>query len=407
MIKNIIIICDYAYIEGGASKVAIQTALALSRQTNLKIFFLSGYGEICDDLKNSNVIVKNLNMYDLLGNPNKLKAAINGIYNKKAERELRKLLLTLNIEETVVHIHTWTKVLSSSIFKVCNDLGVKTFLTLHDYFLVCPNGVCYNYVKRKACDIKPMSIKCMICNCDSRNYIQKLWRYARQFVQNTIIYKFKNLNYIFISEFQVKQIEKRYSFIKNKFLIKNIIDLGEKFKVDCENNNYFLFLGRVCKEKGINLFCEAVRKANVSGIVIGDGPLLDNLKKQYAEIKFVGWQEKEQISVWLKKTRAFVFPSICYEGSPLSIPEVQAHGIPCLVTDGNAGTDNIIPNINGLIVEANVYEIEKGIEQLKNSNFIKKLSTYTFENFDFTVGSEDKYVKSLLELYGKKNVNKI
>ena len=39
MIKNIIIICDYAYIEGGASKVAIQTALALSRQTNLKIFF--------------------------------------------------------------------------------------------------------------------------------------------------------------------------------------------------------------------------------------------------------------------------------------------------------------------------------------------------------------------------------
>ena len=42
MLKNVIVVCDYAYVEGGAAKVAIQTALALSRETNLNVYFFAG-----------------------------------------------------------------------------------------------------------------------------------------------------------------------------------------------------------------------------------------------------------------------------------------------------------------------------------------------------------------------------
>ena len=49
--KNIII-CDYAYIEGGATKVAIQTAIALSNYTDYNIYFFAGCGEPCEELKN-------------------------------------------------------------------------------------------------------------------------------------------------------------------------------------------------------------------------------------------------------------------------------------------------------------------------------------------------------------------
>ena len=48
-------------------------------------------------------------------------------------------------------------------------------------------------------------------------------------------------------------MKKRYSNIKNTFILQNVIDFGNDFKVACDQNNYFLFMGRVCKEKGIDL----------------------------------------------------------------------------------------------------------------------------------------------------------
>lgn len=401
MIKNVIIVCDYAYVEGGASKVAIQTALALDKYTDYNVFFFAGNGVPCDQLQKSSITVHSLNMYDLLSNPNKIDASLKGIYNEKVGNKFKELLLTLNLSETIVHIHSWTKVLTSSIFKVCNELNVKTFLTIHDFFLTCPNGACYNFVEKVTCAKRPLSFECVKCNCDSRKYVHKLWRCIRQCVQNSIIKNFYNLNYIYISEFQRKQMKKRNPLIKNEFLLNNVIDYGNDFLVRCNQNEYFLFMGRVCKEKGIDLFCKAVQTAGVSGLVIGDGPLLPEMKKEFPNIKFVGWQEKEQINEWLNKTRAFVFTSLLYEGSPLSIPEVQAHGIPCIVTSGNAGTDNVINNVNGLIVNANVEDISNGIEMLKDDNVIKNMSENTSRNFDYSLGSERMYIKKLTDIYEK------
>lgn len=401
MIKNVIIVCDYAYVEGGASKVAIQTALALDKYTDYNVFFFAGNGVPCDQLQKSSITVHSLNMYDLLSNPNKIDASLKGIYNEKVGNKFKELLLTLNLSETIVHIHSWTKVLTSSIFKVCNELNVKTFLTIHDFFLTCPNGACYNFVEKVTCAKHPLSFECVKCNCDSRKYVHKLWRCIRQCVQNSIIKNFYNLNYIYISEFQRKQMKKRNPLIKNEFLLNNVIDYGNDFLVRCNQNEYFLFMGRVCKEKGIDLFCKAVQTAGVSGLVIGDGPLLPEMKKEFPNIKFVGWQEKEQINEWLNKTRAFVFTSLLYEGSPLSIPEVQAHGIPCIVTSGNAGTDNVINNVNGLIVNANVEDISNGIEMLKDDNVIKNMSENTSTNFDYSLGSERMYIKKLTDIYEK------
>ena len=36
-VKNVVIACDYAYVEGGAAKVAIQTAVLLSWQTDYNV----------------------------------------------------------------------------------------------------------------------------------------------------------------------------------------------------------------------------------------------------------------------------------------------------------------------------------------------------------------------------------
>lgn len=398
-LKNIVIVCDYAFFEGGAANVAMQSVLAFAKHTDLNVYCFAGSGEPCKELKNSRAKVIALGMPDLLGNKNRIDAFLKGIYNKKAGEELKELLSTLDKEETIVHIHTWTKVLSSSVFKACEEMGFKTYLTVHEYFLACPNGACFNYVEQKICELEPMSMACLKCNCDARNYPQKLWRCIRQAKQNGVIRHNDNLNYIFISLYQEKQLLRRIPEIKHKYLVKNPINVGVRMQIEAEKNSDFVYIGRLSGEKGPQLFCEAVTKAGVHGVVIGKGILEDELKNKYPDIEFAGWQNKEQINGRLKKTRALIFPTLWYEGSPLTVPEVQAHGIPCIVTDCSSATDDIVQGENGEIVKPHVDDMAASINRFKDDEYVKKLSRNTYQMFDENRGSEKWYVDNLMKVY--------
>ncbi|MBQ7562288.1 MAG: glycosyltransferase [Synergistaceae bacterium] len=263
MLKNIVIVSDNADINGGAADVAVNTASMLAER-GYKIYFFAGGGEPDKKLIHSNIFITNLNQYDLIHNPNKLVAAFQGIYNFKARREFAKLLSTLNKDETIIHIHSWTKVLSSSIFKAAFESGIKIFVTVHDYFLSCPNGGFYDFVENHICERQPLSLKCILCNCDKRNYYHKIWRVIRNFVQNRVIFKnFDKIGYIFISEFSRKQLLRRMPAPKNQFLVQNPIYFADRFRIEAENNKIFLYIGRLSEEKGVRNFCRAVNNTGV------------------------------------------------------------------------------------------------------------------------------------------------
>lgn len=401
-LKNIVVVCDYAYFEGGAANVALQTALALDKYTDLNIYCFAGNGEPCEQICESGVKVVALKMPDLKNNKNKLDAITNGIYNIKAGVELKKLLSTLNKKDTIVHIHTWTKVLSSSVFKVCNEMNFKTFLTIHEYFLACPNGACYNFQNKKICECVPLSMKCLKTNCDSRSYPQKIWRCVRQIKQNNVIRRFDKLNYIFISKHQEKQLLKRMPDVKNKYLIKNPINISERIHINSYLNSDFVYIGRLSIEKGPDIFCEAITKANVHGVVIGTGELENELKLKYPQIEFTGWLNKKQITERLLRTRALIFPTLWYEGSPLTVPEVQAYGIPCIVSNCSSAVDDIVHGKNGEIVEPNPSNVADAIERFKDDDYVKKLSNNTYLMFDENRISDRWYVGNLIKIYEEK-----
>ena len=73
-IENVIIACDYAFYQGGAANVAIETAVALSQYSDYRIYCFTGNGDPCDDLKDNKITVKALHLPDLLGNKNKVDA---------------------------------------------------------------------------------------------------------------------------------------------------------------------------------------------------------------------------------------------------------------------------------------------------------------------------------------------
>ena len=390
-LKNIIIVNDFDYVQGGASKVALQTANLLKENyPELNIYFFSGCHNDSSIL-NKAVISICTNQGESLKDKNKLRGIVNGLYNFKAKKELKNLLKSLDKNETIIHVHGWTKSLSSSVFDIAFKMKFKVVLTMHDYFTACPNGGYFNYKKNEICHLKPMSNKCRKCNCDSRNYGFKLYRVLRQFIQNNIVKLNDKLEYVIsLSDFSEKILKQTLSPKTKIYRVYNPIDLDENpEQVDYKKNEYFLYVGRVSKEKGVDIFCDAITKADKNGIVVGDGPELEKLKKQYPSIKFEGWKNSTEVKEYMKKAKALIFPSRWYEVAPLTPLEAMQYGIPIISSDCNACV-NFINNNNGIKFS------------IKNNDLLKKLESFDISNFfnnnNYFIYDTD-YLKNLNSTY--------
>ena len=397
MIKTVVTVCDYGKIEGGAAKVAIESAIALANIVEESILFCA-VGPVDKRLKDKNVKVIYLNQYDILNNPNRLNAIIQGIWNRKAKRELKKLLSDKSTEETIIHVHSWTKAISSSIFKIVEKMGFKTVITVHDYFLACPNGGFFNYKNLKVCNAKPLLLGCLACNCDSRSYIHKVWRVVRQVVQNNSIKKRNNLSYIFISDFS-KEILDKYIKCGKLYRINNPIEIKKRTKVAVDKNNTYLYVGRLSEEKGVRLFCKAVSDLNLKATVVGDGYLMNELSESYPEIEFTGWQNYDGVRKYILQARCLIFPSLWYETFGLTILEAAAFGVPSIVSDCCVGktltSDKLVyssDDFNDLI---------KKIKIASDDDKIRELGAFAYAMYDKLNYTFDVYINELIKIYNE------
>ena len=393
MKQIIIIINDYGYINGGAGKVAIQSAIELSK-LGYNVIFFCAVGPIDEELKKSVYMAICLNQSDILNNRSKLKASIQGVWNQKAYNALNSLLHEKN--KYIVHIHGWSKALSSSVVKACNDNGLKPFISIHDYFSVCPNGGFFNYKKKKICSIKPVSLKCLICNCDSRNYVYKCWRFIRQKVQDKYIKNNPNIRIIYLSNFSLSII-KNYLHTSEFYYLQNPIEQFNIKNVSTKRNSLLLYVGRISPEKGVDLFCQAITDLRAKGVVIGDGPEKKQLEKKYKNILFTGWLDREEITNYAKKTKALIFPSRWYEVSPLTSEEFLQCGIPVIVSNQCAAKESITEGINGFIFKSGDLESLKSKITLLLSN--KQENLFEVSSWHNNSVSNSKHIKELLKIY--------
>lgn len=393
MLKNIIIINDFDYIQGGASKVAIDTANILKENNpELNIYFFSG-AHNKETILRKNIVKICTNQGEALKDKNKIRGFLNGLYNIKAKNELKKLLKTLNNQETIIHVHGWTKCLSSSIFTIAFKMKFKLILTMHDYFTACPNGGYFNYKKNEICTFSPLSIKCIKCKCDSRNQFFKIYRIIRQLIQNKIVKLPQKLeNVISISEFSEKILKKTLNLKTRIYRVYNPIKLEKTTEIqDYKKNKYYIYVGRLSKEKGVDIFCEAIKKSGKKGLIVGDGPEMSILKEKYPDIEYVGWKKSDQVSKYMKCAKALIFPSRWYEASPLVPLESMQYKIPAISSDCNAAIDYIIK-------ENRFHNVEDLTIMLKNETYKEN-----FKNIDYNLYNSENYYKTLYNVFEKIN----
>jgi glycosyltransferase involved in cell wall biosynthesis len=398
---HVVIVNDFAYINGGASKVAIDSALGLGK-AGVDVTFFSAVGPAIPLLEQNGVRAICLGQEEIAKDPNRLRAVVRGLWNAKAGRRMADLLRGLDPGRTIIHVHGWTKALSSSPIAVALRSGFKVIFTLHDYFIGCPNGGFYNYKSDAICTLKPLSAACIATNCDSRNYLQKQWRVLRQVIQRK-----KGLipdgirHFITISDFSERVLSPYLPKGACVYRVSNPISMEKKLPVDLAANTAFVMVGRVSPEKGVQLFAKAVQELGVEGIIIGDGPIRKLVQQQFPAIRYTGWLKPEEVRRVLSAARCLVFPSLCYETQGLAVLEAAALGIPAIVADTSAARDLVIDGVTGLWFKGgDLLDLKEKMKKLAtDTKFAAEAGLAAYRCFWENPPTLERHVKELIGVY--------
>jgi glycosyltransferase involved in cell wall biosynthesis len=397
---TIVLCLDHAFVSGGQAKVAFDSAIGLKQAGHRPIVF-AATGPVDDGLTAAGVEVVCLGQSDLLGNPSRIAAAVQGTWNRRAADELGRLLEGLPADRTIVHVHGWAKALSPSIALPIARSGLPAVYTIHEYFLFCPNGGFYNYQRGHTCPLEPLSAACWATHCDSRNYPRKLWRNARLTLARDVAHLPEVFSdYVAISRFQVDIVGSRLPAASRLHLVSNPIDVPDLGPKHSPASGEVIFVGRISAEKGPFLFAEAARRVGLIPAYVGDGPAAAELRAKYPEARLLGWQSGPAVREAIRAARALVFPSLWYEGQPLTVLEAKGLGTPVIVADGCAGREEIEDGASGLWFKGgHADDLARALRQVGDDALVSRLSHAAYASFWSDPPTLARHVERISVLY--------
>ncbi|HWG03574.1 MAG TPA: glycosyltransferase family 4 protein [Beijerinckiaceae bacterium] len=398
---HIVIIADHAFINGGQAKVAIDSAIGLAERGR-RVTYFAACGPVDPRLAASGAEIICLDQPDITTAKSQARFLAQTLWNTKAAHRLRELLEGLDPLTTIIHVHAWAKALSPSIGPVIRDAHIPSVYTMHEFFLVCPTGGFYDYKKAEPCTRVPLSRSCVTCNCDARSYPRKLLRIVRQLLLDNVSGMKEAIRHVItISDLQYQVVRDYlppgtiFHRIANPI---NVPDLGPK----PQSGGEFLFVGRLSTEKGVAHFCEAARLAGVVPVIVGDGPLADDLRRRYPEARMFGWQSPQRVRDLMRSARALVFPSVWYEGQPLTVYEALALGTPVIVSDVCAGREAIEHGINGLrFASGDPHSLAAALRSLEDDPTAERMTRAAYENYWADPLTVDRHLDAIEALYGQ------
>ena len=396
---NIIIVADHAYINGGQAKVCIDSAKGLAARGHRVIYF-AAVGPADDGLVKAGVEVVLLDQEDSTSTASLAKFGVQWLWNAAAAQKLRVLLARFDPSDTVVHVHAWAKALSPSIGPVLTATKIPRVFTMHEYYLACPNGGFYDYPISTACHREPMSLECIGYNCDSRSYARKLMRVGRHALMMAAGLPRSVQHIITISHLQREALRPYLPSDLIYHMVGNPIDseaLGQKGDAPLGD---FLFVGRLSPEKGPRVFAEAARLAKLKAVFVGDGPSADELRRDFPEAEFLGWKSPAEVKALMRQARALVFPSVWYEGQPLTVYEALGMGTPVLVSDICAGREAVDEGENGLWFRNNdPASLAEAMQRMMDEPTAREMAKKAYARYWAAPLSLEKHVDAVEKVY--------
>ncbi len=247
----------------------------------------------------------------------------------------------------------------------------------------------YEHYKTGVLEKKPLAWKVMI-------YLISLLAY-------------KSANKVILTSEEDKEFVKKTFKIKEKKIavIPNYVDT-DKFKpytdIKQVNATRILYFGRLSREKNISAAIEACKLKEVGLDIIGDGELIENLKKQTkeinADVRFLGKRNNDDLPLILGEYNIVILPSF-YEGCPKSLLEAMSCGKLVIGSDVSGIREIVQHKKTGYLTNTDYMSIAKSIEYvINNQQLIKQIGRaarkYILEKY-----SIERYSQDELKIYSE------
>jgi glycosyltransferase involved in cell wall biosynthesis len=282
----------------------------------------------------------------------KIKLAVNTIWSQKSHQDVTKYLQ--EFQPDIVHVHNFLPLLSPSIFYACKRQNIPVIQTIHNYRLGCPAATFFRH--GKICEL-----------CVQKNLLASIYHrcYRESYLQTATVAMMLQIHrwlgtwnnvvtaYIALTPF-VKQKLIEIGIPEHKIYIKpNFLANPQPNPKTPEFGKHYLYVGRLVPEKGIHILLEAYQQSNSQYplIIIGSGelqPLVEEAAKYNPHIQYLGQQPRAIVLEYMRQAIALIFPSIWYEGFPLTILEAYSQSLPVVGSDIGSVSYAIENGVTGL-----------------------------------------------------------
>ena len=384
---NVLIFTDTFYPETNGVAISTKVLVDSLKASNHQVLVVTSVTDNKQPYKEGSVI--NIT-YPLKGNRG-LNATRN-IYLLTMHKHVR------SFKPDVIHIETNGQMgqLGRYIAKLMDVPLVYTYHTYHEKYV--------SYVKS--------GLKHRIARANERRLFQKMTKVATEIIAPSL--KIKNYlrkrgvdKYINVIETGIDA--KRFEL--DDTAKKDIKYLYKKYELN-ENDKIVLYIGRLIKEKSIDLLLQAFKKYldkyqdDAKLLLVGDGDQAEELQSLAEQLDiannviFAGKVNHEKIKSYYLMANAFVSPSLS-ETQSIAIIESMAASTPVLARDDNLLSELIDDEVNGFICPDEEQFINK-LNKILNmeSSELEKIKQAMKKKVT-TNYNVDSYTEKVLEVYNR------
>lgn len=395
------------YRRGGADVVYLNTGNLLEKHGH-EVFYFSQKSKYNIKCKTEGYFIEEIEFFSR----NILKNILffpKFIYSKNASNKLEELLKIFNPE--IAHIHTYKGVLTPSILKKLKKYSIPVVISLHDFGFLCPHNSFLDGKQRicTKCNDTLNPLHCIINRCNRNNIVLSSIS-ALEYILHKYLFPFSKYFshligvslFIFDLHYKKNEFRNKISHLYNFY--PNSSNVGSsKYR-----GKYFLFYGRLSKEKGIMTLLEAWKELDncLRLKIAGDGILKRSVELFIKEngllnVEYVGFKEKDEMNELIQDASFIIVPSEWYENNPLTIIEAYANGKPVIASNVGGIPEIVRENETGYLFQmSNSVQLAKTILKAHNlddkeySKISLNAKLFAEKNFD-----DENHYKSLINLY--------
>jgi glycosyltransferase involved in cell wall biosynthesis len=346
---RVVVVNKFWYRRGGLERVMLDEVSWLSSAGHEVAHFSTAHPDnLASPWSEYFVPYLELGAKTALGAVERTRAALRLFSNREAARRFGRLLT--DFRPHLIHAHGIHRQISPSVLSVARRHGVPVVQTLHDYHHICPADVLL-YRGGEPCEPRRCGTfwygPCVRGRCVRDSPSASMLSAAETSWQRVgRAYERGIARFISPSAFLADQM-RRGGWAQPLDVVPNSVRVEP---VRHGLGDGFCVIGRLSREKGVEVALEAARRAGTRVTVAGEGPTGSRLRADYPEVEFVGRLDGAAVAELVARSRAVIVPSVYFENASMSILEAMAAGKPVIASAIGGIPEQVSNEVDGLLV---------------------------------------------------------